>query len=118
MQNNNTTSQNVSISSDQTKDSCSGWTNKEYENGDVGTDLKQQSSTLESRFPAISRNMVTEFPPISNKPDSKKKKKKSKKHHGSAELINGSVNSNKTVSDVKIYMDNNINNNKQYNTNM
>ena len=60
----------------------------------------------------------------------KKEKKKSKKHHkhhdcftynkenGSAELINESVNSNKTVSDVKIYMDNNINNNKQYNTNM
>ena len=48
----------------------------------------------------------------------KKEKKKSKKHHGSAELINGSVNSNKTVSDVKIYMDFNINNNKQYSTNM
>ena len=122
MQNNNTTSQNVSISSDQTEDSCIRWANKEYikyENGDVGTDLKQQSSTLESRFPPISSKMVTEeLSPISNKPDSKKKKKKSKKHHGSAELINGSVNSNKTVSDVKIYMDNNINNNKQYNTNM
>ena len=59
----------------------------------------------------------------------KKEKKKTKKHHkhhdipynketDSAELINESVNSNKTVSDVKIYMDNNINNNKQYNTNM
>jgi len=56
----------------------------------------------------------------------KKKEKKHHKHHDipynkekdSAELINESVNSNKTVSDVKIYMDNNINNNKQYNTNM
>ena len=56
----------------------------------------------------------------------KKEKKKTKKHHkhhdipynkekDSAELINESVNSNKTVSDVKIHMDNNINNNKQYN---
>jgi hypothetical protein len=62
--------------------------------------------------------------------DSKKKKTKekkiSKKHHkhhdcftynkenGSAELINESVNSNKTVSDVNINMDNNINNNEHY----
>ena len=58
----------------------------------------------------------------------KKEKKKTKKHHkhhipynkqkDSTELINESVNSNKTISDVKIYMDNNINNNKQYSTNM
>jgi len=47
----------------------------------------------------------------------KKKTKKPHKHHDitynkekdSAELINESVNSNKTVSDVKINMDNNFN---------
>jgi hypothetical protein len=46
---------------------------------------------------------------LDSKKKKKKEKKKSKKHHGCAELINGSVNSNKTVSDVKIHMDNNIN---------
>ena len=51
---------------------------------------------------------------LDSKKKKKKEKKKSKKHHGCAELINGSVNSNKTVSDVKIHMDDN----EQYNTNM
>jgi hypothetical protein len=58
---------------------------------------------------------------LDSKKKKKKEKKKSKIHHGSAELINGSVNSNKTVSDVKIpwiITSTNINNNKQYNTNM
>jgi hypothetical protein len=64
---------------------------------------------------------------LKEKEKREKKTKKDHKHHdcftynkenGSAELINESVNSNKTVSDVNIYMDNNINNNKQYNTNM
>jgi hypothetical protein len=46
---------------------------------------------------------------LDSKKKKKKEKKKSKIHHGSAELINGRVNSNKTVSDVKIHMDNNFN---------